>query len=157
MLGGLLSIGDRRVVELVTSQLSSLDLAGEERLAATIMASAFAPVLDFYADWMEMLIDAKLPDDHSRVLGTVANCLADTPRRAAPQQVIEINRAFPATSRESFVVVRTWSFAEYRTILEQRLALVIVREPEPGIVAMALNGWGSAYRPTGPRRTDEDR
>jgi hypothetical protein len=135
MLGGLLLLGDGRVLSILRDSWRFVPPESRGILMSVWSGYALAPMVEFFLDWLE---DAPEYD-----FGGIVHALARIPERAEHPEVLELERSFPVTeSVEPFRTVGRWSFEEYGERIAPRLMEVRRRENAPRVTKFALRAWG---------------
>jgi hypothetical protein len=147
ILGGMLSFGDRRVLERMHGCWRMLTLEGATRLAATRAVRVDAPFVEFLIEWLEECEGA----EYAAVAGSLA-FLANCVRQGEPpyDEVLEVTRALPTWSTAPDDVLRVtnqWRIEEYAERIRARLESLAARETEPRVLPDVLFSWGLAPDP----------
>jgi hypothetical protein len=147
ILAGMLSFGDRRVLERMHGCWRMLSLEGAARLAATHAVRVDAPFVDFLIEWLEECEG----DEYAAVAGSLAY-LANAARDADPPYdgVVEVTRSLPTWSTPPDEVLREvarWRVVEFAERIRGRLEDLAAREAEPRVLPDVLHVWGLAPDP----------
>ncbi len=138
ILGGLLLLGDRRILPLIREERWRLAPAGRSMLMEAWSGYALAAQIDFLVDWLE---DAPEYD-----FGGIVAALAAIPERASHSAVIDVERRFPRRCGDDdgppLIITARWSIEEYAAILAPRLLDLHRRETPPRTLQLALDAWG---------------
>ena len=148
-LGGLLSLGDAAIAELLGNCWEHLDPDAFGIFARMACGAAPTPVVvDFFVRWVE----AAVADGSEVGLGDIAAALLALARRAATEVpgfgqtgVVEIDRGLPVWTRpedQVIKMVRRWSRDEYAELIAPRLVEVARGESHPRILPRVLREWG---------------
>ncbi len=142
ILQGVLMLGDRRVLPLLSRCWEGLGREGRKVLAHSWSGLVFASTVDFLLDWFEGTEDE---NDH----GCIAAALASYPRREKLLPlVVDIERKFPANGESDgplMQCVGQWSFEEYGKIIAPRLKAIAKAETGHRVIPQVLAAWGISH------------
>jgi hypothetical protein len=135
-LGGLVNLGDQRVMELLNDLRRTLATTAVETMTQCRTGYLLAAVIEFYVTWLDELEGGV--DDAG--FGAVAAVLCDMVCASDPV-VRSIQRVFPSTRDHAVELLGTWSLSEYATIVMPRLQAIARREREPRLMPHVLEAW----------------
>lgn len=137
ILGGLLLLGDRRVVEMMDEAWRVLSPEARPLLLEAWSGYAFASTIEFHLDWLPEAV----PANAVRIVDAVASI----PLLAAHPRVLDLERRFPvfeAGDEETFRVVGEWTFHEYGEVMAPR----VIGHQRPDVpsdrYSALLSAWG---------------
>lgn len=143
IVGGLLSLGDRRVDPLVARAWHGLGDEGRQSLALLIQAvhGLHVGTVKFLVDWLE----GEAANPHTPSFGMVAATMARSGLHAAEYGIVDVVRAFPVTSApegKPYRIARQWTREEFLPVLRPRFDRLarIARGSE--LVDGVLRCWG---------------
>ena len=136
-LGGLLLLGDQRVMELIRPLRNQLDWNQAETVTKCWNRFITAALVEFYVSWLEELTG----EYDGPVFGLVAGALARLVNEAEEPVVRSIERVFPSTPENAIRVLRSWSLKEYAAMLMTRLKAIAMWEKDPKVMPDVLRIW----------------
>jgi hypothetical protein len=149
ILGGLLTMGDARVAQVLGDCWEHL--TPESHAVFIDVARGLNPtsvVVDFFVRWAE----ASVSGMSEAGIGWISAALIRLAERAesplpagGAAGVVQIDRALPVWSREEADVVRLverWNREEYGELLAPKLVAIARRETHPRILPKVLRAWG---------------
>jgi hypothetical protein len=139
ILGGLLLLGDRRVMPLLARCWDDLDHAGIDALTQARSGVVHAAHVDFLLDALE-----SQPESH---WGAWAAALIQLRTTARVAKVVDVERVFPAWSATGppVRVVHEWPFDAFAARIAPRLRALAGRETaDPRVIPAVLEAWGLA-------------
>lgn len=134
---GLLSLGDRRVVDEIGPCWRDFSPDGRAALVNVRCARVYAPVVDWLLDWLE--------DCERDEFGNVAGAIARLAQQAREEGVFEVSRALPIWSRSEervIEVLQEWKFGEFAERIRPRLLQIAANESAPRVMFDVLQSWG---------------
>jgi hypothetical protein len=137
-IGGLLMLGDQRVMELLTETRHGLKKQDIEIIINCRSGYIFKATVDFYLDWLEELTG----DNSDKIFGVVAAGFFKLIKGAQEPVVNSIERYFPSTLEKSARILSTWPLDEYLNTLRDRLSEIAQREKEPKVLPYILSALG---------------
>jgi hypothetical protein len=136
-IGGMVMLGDQRVMDLLKGIRHKLANPEVETVTHCWTGSLFAAVIDFYITWLEELKG----DYGDAVFGTIAAALCKLIRGASGSVVRSIERVFPSTRDNAIRLLRSWPLQEYAKTVVPRLQAIARREKEPRVMPYVLEAW----------------
>lgn len=141
ILGGLILLGDERILPLVKGRWRDIAPFQLRRELAMVSSGVVCTLqLEFLLEWLE---SAESDSEFGRVAGGIASLV----QGATIPHVLRQRRCFPASAAgggPAVEVVEEISFPEYARRMRQRLAKVIERESEPRVLPTMLAMWEEA-------------
>ena len=138
-LGGLVMLGDQRVMDLIRSTREHLD---EEQVSIlTKCQSGFihAATVEFYLTWLEDLKG----DYNDAIFGLVASALHNMVKNPSVPFVTSIERIFPAPFDANPIrLLQKWSIPQYAKTLLPRFQAIAKREKDPKVMHVVMRAWG---------------
>ncbi len=136
ILAGLVSIGDRRVLECLGPCWRILSDEGRSLLIGRIQRRPYAGLIEWLLSWLE--------ECEGGEFGNVAGCLASIPHLLRPTEVIEVHRALPVWSAPDNVitVLARWPLKTYAQRIRPRLLQIAADEQPPRVMYDVLKEWG---------------
>lgn len=137
LLGGLLQLGDARVLPLLAEAWQSLEGEARARLAVLPAPSrlVFASTVEF---WLAALEAGE---------SAAAEALVRLPREAEPARVLDVERKFPANApddRDEISVITDRDVAAHGSRIEGRLRAIPAGHPAASRMGEVLAAWGLA-------------
>ena len=140
--GGLLSLGDERVCQLLTPHRDSLGSTAANEAVQCFTGLIYSATVDFYLDWLER-IEGDVKD--GELYGIVASGLVLLKRGSQDDVVFTGRRPFPTGS----VTAEQWQamrkpipLSEYLTQVAPRFYELERSEPPPRLMPHVLTTWG---------------
>lgn len=137
-LGGLVALGDQRVMELLGPMRQELDDADVEAINLCWTGHLYAARIEFYLSWLEALVS----DNDEQSFGAVAAHLFNLPQCDPDAMVHSIERVFPSTADNAITTLESWPLSEYAKRISPRLRAIADKENEPKIMSHVLEAWG---------------
>ena len=135
-LGGILLLGDRRVMPLLRQPYRNLNSVERRELAFIDGHFVWAGVVEFWINCLE--------DEPEEKWGRALWALYDLPTRAPV--VRDVERQFPAYRRlpdgKSQRIVKEWTITEFGKVIEPRLRRLGQLETQDPIMPKVLKAWG---------------
>ncbi len=137
IVGGLLLLGDRRVIEDLKGCWRWLSIDGRVALLSRLNSGfVHAPVVEWLIEWLE--------DCEGGEFGTVAAALTRLSPVANLRGVVEVQRALPiwsAADGQPLREIAKWSFGQFGERIRSRLELIAENESEPRVMHNVLEEW----------------
>jgi hypothetical protein len=137
--GGLLNLGDRRVVRLLLPLRDALARAAVNDVAKANTGIVNAATVEFYLDWLETI-----GNDDEDLFGAVASGLALHRRVAQTAVAMTGERAFPVTgmpSEQQAILAMMMPLTEYTKMVAPRMYAIERMEAPPRIMPHVLAEW----------------
>jgi hypothetical protein len=137
IVGGLLLLGDRRILPILDGCMKFLGPEGRGELSRAWSGFAYASAIDFYLKWL-----TRAPEDE---YGSVAGTLARVAMSASPRKVLDVERKFPShapDNRPAIRYLREWTIEEYGRIIATRLRELNRKEQAPKVMPSVMRAWG---------------
>lgn len=136
---GLLTIGDRRVTELLHEYRSMFGRYEIKEISMTESEFMHAPVIEFFVDWLHDLVGGIEDGRFGSVAGRLLRYATQTP---ADGVVMEQQVLFPSVlGRRNNVLIGEWSKQEFAERILPRLRELAEREPEPRVLPIVIEAW----------------
>jgi hypothetical protein len=135
--GGMVQLGDRRIIDCLGPCWRSLSPEGRKRLASHVRGSCYAAALEWMIDWME--------ECEGDEFGAVAGSFAAAPTASRWGKVIDVCRALPVWAvapDEVIRIVGEMSFETFADSVRPRLLQLAADEAPPRIMHNVLLEWG---------------
>jgi hypothetical protein len=142
--GGLLVLGDPRVCELLAPLRPHIDADFVAEITKCFSGFSYKCVIEFYLDWLSMLVDARDPVSEG-VFGNVAAGLYRILSGRDLPFIIDGLRPFPASNRGSSTIVQINPDDFAQEIASQLYALE-EREGGPKVLPHIIRAFGLAPR-----------
>ena len=139
VLGGLLLLGDRRVLPLLDARLPTFSPEGLVALAHPISGYVHAAHVEFLVGALE-----RLPEPS---WGGIAAGLVRLRQTARRDTVMDVERKLPSWAHEDgpqVRVLREWPLDAFAAEIGPRLRALAAREHEPRVLPAVLESWGIA-------------
>jgi hypothetical protein len=136
--GGLVMLGDQRVMELVKGLRHSLSRDEVETITQCWSGYLYSATIEFIVSWLEDL-DGDYDD---AIFGNLAAYLCRLVCDAREPLVQSIERVFPSTRENCIHILNAWPIEEYATLLAPRLQKIARKENEPRVMQHVLEAWG---------------
>lgn len=138
IVGGLLLLGDQRVNDLL-AELPYLTREEDiSTVATTFSGFLYAPMIEFYLDWMVYLNNSKTEAE----FGSLASGLVNMIRRDNYGVVSSLERSYGRPNSKSSVrTVFQKSFGDYFNEIEAKMLRIADAETKPKIMPTVINLW----------------
>lgn len=138
-LGGLVMLGDQRVMDLIRPRRDHLDEDQVQILTKCQGGFLYAATVEFYLSWLEDLKG----DYNDAIFGLIASALHNMAQNSSAPFVTSIERIFPAPLDDNPIkVLHKWSISQYAKILLSRFQAIAKREKEPKTMHVVMQAWG---------------
>lgn len=128
--GGLVLLGDQRVMELLRDLRHQLPLQAIQIVSRCFAGLMYEAILDFYVSWLE-----ELPADYDEtVFRFIAGGLCNVICTSFEPTVWSIERVFPSTLDDCIRTLERVPLCEYAKRLQPRLEAIERREKEPKVM-----------------------
>jgi hypothetical protein len=136
-IGGMVSLGDQRVTNLLKNIRHKLTNTEVEILTHCSTGHLTVAVIEFYLTWLEELKG----DYDDAVFGTIAAALINLIRESSSPVVHSIERVFPSTPDNAIRQLGNWPLKEYAKSVIPRLKAIAKREKEPSVMPYVIDAW----------------
>jgi len=136
---GLLTLGDRRVTDLLKDYRSVLDRYEVKEICAGDSEHAHAPVIEFFLDWLKDLHGGINDGRYGSVAGRVFRFAQEADQHG---YVMEQTILFPSRpGRQNSELNNKWSFKEFSSLVLPTLRELALDEPEPRVLNFVIQSW----------------
>jgi len=136
---GLLTLGDRRVTDLLRNYRSLLLPHEVKEICASSSQFVHGPVVEFFVDWLEDFLGNTDDERFSYVAARVQRYATEASQHRV---VMELQILFPSKpDRRNSVPVGIWSFHEFGQKILPELTRMARRVAEPGALNSAIAAW----------------
>ncbi len=136
---GLLTLGDRRVTDLLKDYRSVLGRYEVKEVCISNSEFAHAPVIEFFLDWLKDLHGGNDDGRYGSVAGRVMRFAEEADRH---EFVMDQSILFPSRpGRQNSVLNNEWSFEEYSSRVLPTLQKLALDEPEPRVLDLVIQSW----------------
>lgn len=148
--GGLLQLGDRRVLRLLEAHREELT---DDQIAAVARLYSRLPhvaAVEFFLDWMEQTDDERQPTRFAHLCAALDRIAEDalTPKGETEPLVSEVERVFPVPPEEGAEAIRflrRYKISEYARMIEPRLRALAAKEHGERLIPLVMKTWGLSY------------